>query len=168
MPKRWQRLSMQIHAIAKPRFDAALEKIKSYSQADANQIAAIGYCFGGAQVLNLARMGEDLKGVVSFHGNLVGVTPDKNLLKAKVLVCHGGADQFVTMTEVDKFKKQMDSVGADYAVKVYDSATHSFTNPNATAIGEKFNMPVRYNPAADAASWKDMQDFFNKIFAKVE
>lgn len=151
--------------IAKIRFDAALEKIKSYAQTDVKNIAAIGYCFGGAQVLNLARQGEDLKGVVSFHGNLMGAVPaDKNLLKAKILVCHGEADQFVKPAEVAAFKKQMDSIGADYTLKTYPGATHAFTNPDATENGKKFNMPIAYNGAADTASWNEMKIFFDKIF----
>src|SRR5436189_146868 len=85
--------------MTKARFDAALNKLKTYSQVDTNQIAAIGYCFGGGVVLNMARMGENLKGVVSFHGGLVGAPADKNLLKAKILVCHGAADQFVKPKE---------------------------------------------------------------------
>jgi len=150
--------------IAKPIFDAALNKLKEFPQTDAAKTAAIGYCFGGAQVIDLAKMGEDLKGVVSFHGNLNVMPANKDLLKAQILVCHGGIDQFVPMTEVEQFKKQMDSIGANYAVKVYEGATHSFTNPNATAIGEQFKMPIQYNAAADTASWNDMKAFFTKIF----
>lgn len=151
-------------ALAKARFDAALDTIKGFAQTDTNNIAAIGYCFGGAMVLNVARMGEKLNGVVSFHGGLVGVPPVKDLLKAKVLVCHGGDDKFVNQKEVDQFKKQMDSIGADYKFIVYPGATHAFTNPNATAMGQKFNIPIAYNAAADSSSWKDMQSFFGKIF----
>lgn len=150
--------------MAQVRFDAALAKLKSYSQTDASRIAAIGYCFGGAQVLNMARLGEDLKGVVSFHGNLVGVPADKSKLKAAVLVCHGAADPFVPNTEVITFKKQMDSIGADYTFKAYEGAVHAFTNPNATALGEKFKIPIKYNAAADSASFQDMKDFFGVIF----
>ena len=150
--------------MAKSRFDAALNKFKSYSQTDGNKIAAIGYCFGGGVLLNTARLGEDIKGVVSFHGSLVGTTPDKNLLKAKILVCHGAEDKFVLPPEVAQFKKQMDSIGADYTFKQYSDATHSFTNPNSTAMGQKFNLPIAYNAAADSASWKDMKEFFDRIF----
>jgi len=151
-------------ALAKSRFDAALAKVKTYSQADTNRVAAIGYCFGGAMALNMARLGEPLRGVVSFHGNLVGVPADKNLLKAKILVCHGADDQFVKAEEVATFKKQMDSIGADYTFKQYAGATHAFTNPDATEYGKKFNMPIAYNAAADTASFKEMTDFFIKIF----
>ena len=150
--------------MAKTRFDAALEIIKRYPQADTTRIAAIGYCFGGAQVINLAKMGENLKGVVSFHGNLTIFPVDKEKLKAPILVCHGQIDQFVTMAEVNKFKHEMDSIHADYTYKSYPGATHAFTNPAATAMGQKFNIPIAYNAAADSLSWLDMKDFFKKIF----
>ena len=113
--------------------------------------------------MNMARLGDPLKGVVSFHGNLLGVPADKNLLKAKILVCHGEADQFIN-AQVAPFKKQMDSIGADYTFKQYPNATHAFTNPASTENGEKFKMPIRYNGAADTASWNDMKDFFARIF----
>jgi dienelactone hydrolase len=150
--------------MTKARFDAAMSKLKTYSQVDTSNMAAVGYCFGGAMVLNMARLGENLNGVVSFHGNLVGTPPDKNLLKAKVLVCHGADDKFVQQPEVEKFKKQMDSIGADYTLKVYPNATHAFTNPAATTNGQKFNIPIAYNAAADSASWNDMKEFFGRIF----
>jgi dienelactone hydrolase len=149
---------------AKARFDAALAKLKSYSQADGNKVAAIGYCFGGAVVLSAAKLGDSLSGVVSFHGNLNVVPANKDLLKAKILVCHGADDKFVQQAEVDQFKKQMDSIGASYTFKSYPGATHAFTNPNATALGEKFKIPIAYNAAADTASWKDMKEFFGTIF----
>lgn len=147
------------------RIDAAIAKIKTYAQTDTSNIAAIGYCFGGAMLLNTARLGDgDLKGVVSFHGNLVGTPADKNLLRSKILVCHGNADAFVPPAEVAQFKKQMDSIGAVYTFIGYDSATHAFTNPDATATGLKFKMDIKYNAAADSASWNDMKTFFGKLF----
>lgn len=151
-------------AMAKARFDAALAYVKTLPAADTSQVAAIGYCFGGTQVLNMAKLGSPLKGVVSFHGGLAGVPADKNLLKAAVLVCHGEADSFVPAAEVAQFKKQMDSIGADYSFKGYANATHAFTNPGATEKGKKYNMPIEYNAAADSASWNDMKAFFGKIF----
>ena len=149
---------------AKARIDAALATLKSMSQTDTSKIAAIGYCFGGGMVLNAAKLGENVNGVVSFHGMLAGVPPKKELLKAKILVCHGAADQFVKQPEVDQFKKQMDSVGADYTFKAYPDAGHAFSNPNSTNVGKQFNIPIAYNAAADSASWKDMKSFFDRIF----
>jgi dienelactone hydrolase len=150
--------------MAKARIEAAIAKIKTYAQTDAGNVAAVGYCFGGGMLLNVVRLGTDLKGIVSFHGSLIGTAANKDLLKAKILVCHGGADPFVPVADADKFKKQMDSIGAVYTFKEYAGATHAFTNPNATAMGEKFKMPIAYNAAADTASWKDMKEFFNGLF----
>jgi dienelactone hydrolase len=152
--------------MAKTRFDAALAKIKSYPQAG-DKIAAIGYCFGGGMVVTMAKLGDDLAGVVSFHGNLVNnkVPTNKDLLKAKILVCHGADDTYVAPAEVAQFKKQMDSIGASYTFKSYPGAVHAFTNPNATAMHQKFpDLNVMYNAAADSASWKDMKEFFSTIF----
>jgi dienelactone hydrolase len=80
------------------------------------------------------------------------------------LVCHGEADSFVPQTEVAQFKKQMDSIGKSYTFKSYPGATHAFTNPQATELGQKFKIPIAYNAAADSASWNDMKDFFKRIF----
>jgi len=146
--------------------EAAQREIIKYDQTDANNIAAIGYCFGGYIVLNAAKLGADLKGIVSFHGGLGGAPANKDLLKAKMLICHGDSDKFVTQTDVETFKRQMDSIKANYTYKSYPNATHAFTNPEATNIGKKFNLPIRYNAEADTASWKDMQVFFDGIFNK--
>ncbi|MEJ7822946.1 MAG: dienelactone hydrolase family protein [Chitinophagaceae bacterium] len=152
-------------ALAKTRLDAALNKLKEYTQTDSENIAAIGYCFGGFVVLNAAKLGADLKGVVSFHGGLGGVPVKKDLLKAQILICHGEADDFVNK-EVEPFKKEMDAAGIEYTFKSYPNATHAFTNPGATEKGKKFNMPIQYNAAADSASWTDMRAFFDRIFIK--
>jgi len=149
--------------MANERIWAALEKIKSYPQADLNKVVAIGYCFGGSMVLNAAKSGIDFKGVVSFHGGLAGLPADKSKLKSKVLVCHGAADQFVPDEEVARFKREMDSIGADYTFKSYADATHAFTNPDATENGKKFNLPIAYNKKADEDSWKDFMAFLKEL-----
>ena len=151
--------------LAKARLDAAINKLKEYAQTDTANIAAIGYCFGGYVVLNAAKLGSNLKGVVSFHGGLGGAPVKKEMIKADILVCHGEADDFVK-AEVEPFKKSMDSAGVSYTFKSYADATHAFTNPGSTENGKKFNMPIQYNAAADTASWNDMKLFFNKIFLK--
>lgn len=148
--------------LGKGRLDAALAKAKTFSQADSNQVVAIGYCFGGSMVLNYAKLGAPVVGVVSFHGALQGVPPQKGT-KAQFLVCHGAADSFVPQQQVDAFRKGMDSAGVAYTFKAYDNATHAFTNPDATKKGEEFKMPIRYNGAADTASWNDMKSFFGRI-----
>ena len=151
-------------SLTKTRLDAALAKLKTFDQLDTSKIAAIGYCFGGFVVLNASRLGADLDGVVSFHGNVSGVPVRKDLLRAQTLVCHGEADQFVPAAELAAFRKSMDSVGAVYSLKTYPGATHAFTNPAATETGKKFNIPIAYNAAADSASWNDMKTFFSDIF----
>ena len=146
--------------------EAALEKLKRYKQVDNHNIFAIGYCFGGSVVLNSAKLGLDFKGVVSFHGGLAGVPASKGLLKAKILVCHGGSDKFISDIDISTFRQQLDSIGADYKFIVYPNATHAFTNPESTNTGKKFNMPIEYNPIADKDSWNDMKLFFTAILKK--
>ena len=150
--------------MGKARIDAALAAAQALPQADSSRTAAIGYCFGGTMVINAAKLGSDLDGVVSFHGGLEGPAPDSSKLKARVLVAHGGADSMVPQPQVDAFRKSMDSVKAHYTFKVYPDATHAFTNPAATATGEKFKLPIRYNKTADAQSWNDMKAFLQEIF----
>lgn len=152
--------------LTKTRLDAALVKLKTFPQVDTSNIAAIGYCYGGYTVLNAAKLGEPLKGVVSFHGNLGGVKPDKNLLKARVLVLHGEADPIVKQDEVSQFRKQMDSVGANYTFKSFPNAKHAFTNPAADSVENKFHIGVGYNADADRQSWNDMKDFLRGLFGK--
>lgn len=149
-------------SMAKTRLDGAINFLKTYPQTDTSEIAAIGYCFGGFVVLNAAKLGADLRGGVTFHGGLDGVKPPKNL-KTKFLICHGANDQFEN-PNVAEFKKEMDSAGVDYIFKLYPNATHAFTNPEATATGKKFNMPIAYNAAADSASWNDMKEFLKNLF----
>jgi dienelactone hydrolase len=104
--------------------------------------------------------------VVSFHGGLSGAPVKKELLKAKILVCHGGSDKFVSMDDYNALRHKLDSIGADNTFKIYPNATHAFTNPDATQNGKKFNLPIEYNEEADKASWKDMKEFLTRIFRK--
>jgi dienelactone hydrolase len=147
-------------ALTLPAINDAINKAASFSQADTSRTAAIGYCFGGFVVLNAAKQGAPLKAVVSFHGGLGGLQPKKGAIKGEILICQGGADEFVLQPEQQAFKKSLDSVGAHYTFVVYPGAQHAFSNPNATATGEKYKLPISYNAAADTASWKAMQDLF--------
>lgn len=149
--------------LASDRIRAALDVAKSYPQADSSRTAAIGFCFGGSMVLNAAKMGMPLDGVVSFHGGLAGVAPSKNVT-SKILVCHGGADGFVPAKDVTAFRKQLDSAGINYTFKEYPGASHAFTNPEATATGQKFNIPISYNESAATAAWSDMKSFFATLW----
>ena len=151
-------------ALAKERIEAAVNKIKEYEQTDASQMACIGYCFGGSMSLNAANMGMDFKAVVSFHGGLQVVPAEAGKTKAKILVCHGAADKFISEDEVKNFRHNLDSVKVDYTFISYPDATHAFTNSESTANGKKFNIPIAYNAAADKKSWEDMKAFFKTIF----
>jgi dienelactone hydrolase len=150
---------------ARDRFNAALKILKEQPETDTSQIAAIGYCFGGGVVLRMALEGADLKGVVSFHGDLpAGPVKDPGKVKAKILVCNGAADQFNPEEKVEEFEKNMKDAGIDSKVINYPDAMHSFTNPAADSLGKKFNLPIAYNKNADEKSWVDMQAFFCEIF----
>jgi dienelactone hydrolase len=165
-PQQAQKLATPFYenpVLARQRLDAALMKLRTFNQVDSTRTAAIGYCFGGFVVLNAAKLGSDLDAVVSFHGGLGGAPAKKDLLKAKILICHGAADNFVPQQEIDLFRKQMDSAGASYVFRVYPDATHAFTNPDATATGERFKLPIQYNAAADSASWEDMKLFLKNL-----
>ena len=115
-------------------------------------------------VLNAAKLGMNFKGVVSFHGGLAGVTAAPGVTKAKILVCHGGADKFISAEDIKKFRDNLDEVKVTYAFKTYEGATHAYSNPDATATGKKFSMPIEYNEAADKQSWNDMKEFLGKAF----
>jgi len=158
---------MKNFAVAKARFMAGMEFLKGQPVVDPARIAAIGYCFGGGIVLNMARQGVDLKGVVSFHGGLAAVQPaQKGAIKAQILVLNGEADRFTTPEQIAAFKKEMKAAGADYWFISYPGALHSFTNPDADRLAKEFKMPIGYNAAADKKSWKEMQKFLKKIFAQ--
>ena len=147
------------------RIKAGFETLHEHARVDGSRIAAIGYCFGGAVALHMARIGMPLKGVVSFHGSLGSFhKPAAGEVQAKVLVCHGAADQFITQAEVDDFKAEMDAAGADYEFIVYDGALHGFTSKEADQNGKKYALPLAYDAAADQGSWQAMVALFEKVF----
>ncbi|MFC1748241.1 dienelactone hydrolase family protein [Pseudomonadota bacterium] len=151
--------------VGKARFMAAMETLKQNKATDVDKIAAIGYCFGGAVVLQMAREGVDLDGVVSFHGSLGTSSPAKpGVVKARVLVAHGAEDPFIPGEHILGFIDEMNTAKADYQLMVYSGAKHSFTNPAANQFGAKFSLPLEYSKKADEASWADMQRFFEEIF----
>ncbi|MFW0754609.1 dienelactone hydrolase family protein [Pseudomonas sp. H11T01] len=154
-------------AAASARFNAGLDLLKKQPQTDPNKLAAIGYCFGGKVVLDAARQGVPLAGVVSFHGALATTTPaTPGSVKAKLLVEHGAKDSMVTPDNVKAFKAEMDKAGADYKFVLLAGAKHGFSNPDADRLshGDHGGPDIGYNKAADEHSWADMQAFFKKIF----
>lgn len=152
---------------ARARFNAAAGFLRGQPNVDRTRIAAIGYCFGGGVVLNMARQGADLKGVASFHGSLSAVQPARRgSVKARILVMNGANDDFVTAEQITAFKTEMKQAGANFRFINYPGAKHAFTNPDATALGEKFSIPLRYNARADRRSWEEMRKFLAEIFEK--
>jgi len=150
---------------AKKRFEAAMKTLKSMPGVDTTKIAAIGYCFGGGIVLNMARMGEDLKAVASFHGSLATQTPaKKGQVKADIMVFTGKEDPMVGAKDVAAFEKEMKKAKVQYDLFSYEGAKHGFTNPDATEVGKKYGLPLAYNEKADTDSWAKLNDFLIKSF----
>jgi len=144
------------------RAAAGLDVLMKHPLVDGKRVAAIGYCFGGTVVLEMARGGANLAGVASFHGGLDAQNPaEPGSLKAKVLVLHGGDDPFVPQAQLAAFEDEMRKAGADWQVHVYGGAVHAFTNPEADGFGLK---GAAYNENADRRSWEDMRVFLAEIF----
>lgn len=144
------------------RIIAGLNKLKTYDFVDKEKIAAIGFCFGGTTVIELARSGADIKGIVSFHGGLD--SPDgeagKNI-NASVLVLHGADDPFVSKNDIEDFIAEMKKGKVDWQMVYYGNAVHSFTKPSA---GKDPSTGAAYNEKAAKRSWKAMEIFLQEIF----
>ncbi len=141
-----------------------LEILQAQELVDPDRIAAIGYCFGGATVTQLAYSGVSIQGVVSFHGMLP--LPDPNQVagtKAKILLAHGNADPFLTEGHIKKFRTALDKAGLDWHMILYAGARHAFTNPGADQHGLE---ALQYNEKADRRSWRHMQIFFEELFVQ--
>lgn len=155
---------MQNMDVAQARFDAALQLLKSQPTVDPEHIAAIGYCFGGSVVLTMADAGKDLDAVAAFHSGVqLPIMPNTGL-KARVLVCNGADDPFISDESVIAYKRAMDSIAADYTYIAYTGAKHSFTSKAADSLGEKFNLPLAYQERADRASWEELKKLLNETF----
>lgn len=153
--------------MAKARFEAGMQLLRKQKNVDAKEMAAIGYCFGGGVVLNMARMGEPLKAVVSFHGSLSTDTPAQaGQIKARLMSFTGEDDVMITADKVAAFKQEMTDAKADFRVVTYPGVKHSFTNPDADELGKKFNLPMAYNAAADKDSWQQATVFLKDVFSK--
>ena len=149
-------------ALLRARILAALDVLKKNEHVDPNHIGAIGYCFGGTTVLELARSGADIAGVISFHGGLDTPTPgDAKNIKGKVLALHGADDPYVPAADVAAFEAEMTKGGVDWQLVVYSGAVHAFTNPGAGTDNSK---GAAYNEKADKRSWEAMKLFFAEAF----
>jgi dienelactone hydrolase len=151
-------------ALLRARVSAALNALSQDARTDASKIAATGYCFGGTTVLELARSGANVKGVVSFHGGLDSPAPaDGKNIKGRVLALHGADDPFVPGKDVDAFEQEMKSAGVDYKLIKYPGAVHSFTHK---AAGNDNSKGAAYNADADRDSWIQMKAFLSAVFTR--
>ncbi len=147
------------------RFRAAMATLNRQRLADRTRTAAIGYCFGGGQVLNMARAGVPILGAVSFHGSLGTDNPAKvGQIKAKIRVFTGAADPMAPPAVVKAFETEMQGAQANYKVVSYPNAMHAFTNPDADKLGKKFGLPLKYDANADHDSWTQTLAFLKEIF----
>jgi dienelactone hydrolase len=144
---------------------AGYQLLIDQASVDARKTAAIGYCFGGAMVLHMARIGLPLSAVASFHGALGSFhEAEPGSIQPRILVSHGEADSMVTMDDLANFRVEMDAAGADYEVDLYTGAKHGFSNRGADENASKYGIDVGYNAAADTASWQAMTSLFNRVF----
>src|SRR5580692_5287997 len=147
--------------LLRARVNAGLDELKQNDLVDTSRVAAIGYCFGGTTVIELARSGAELKGVVSFHGGLDSPTPeDGKNIKCKVLALAGADDPFQKPDDLTAFEQEMRDSKVDWQIAFYGGAVHAFTQPNPGFV----NAGAKYNEKADKRSWQAMKDFFAEIF----
>ena len=147
--------------LLRARVNAALDTLEKQPLVDTKRVAAIGYCFGGTTVLELARSGADIAGIVTFHGGLDTPTRDAKNIKCKVLICHGADDPYVPATDVTALQDEFRKAGVDWQMIYYSGAVHSFTRPSS---GNDNSKGAAYNEKADKRSWQAMKDFFAEIF----
>ncbi|MEM7311355.1 MAG: dienelactone hydrolase family protein [Planctomycetota bacterium] len=146
------------------RFQAAKRLLNEHATTDPSDTAAIGYCFGGAIVLHMARTGADLDAVAAFHAGALETGNDAANIQGRVLVAHGADDPFVEPEAITSFQRAMDAAGVDYELVLYPDAVHGFTNPEATVTGQRFDLPLAYQKEADERSWATMQALFADVF----
>ena len=149
------------------RFNAARDTLAKHPTVDSTRTGAIGFCFGGSVVLEMARAGADLAGVAAFHAGVTTANPAApGKVRSKVLVLNGAADPFIKPDQVEAFKKEMETAKVNYRYVNYPGAVHAFTNPEATEKGKQFNLPLAYHPEADKQSKAEAAKFFRELFGR--
>ena len=151
---------------AADRFDAGVQLLKQHQTVDPQKISAIGYCFGGGIVLEMARRGADLDVVGSFHGTLGTENPAApGSINGRILAFNGAADPFVKTEQVDAFKAEMRAATSNFMFIDFPGVKHSFTNPDADEAGARFNLPLAYNANADRVSWEMLNLALQQAYA---
>jgi dienelactone hydrolase len=153
------------HQVALARFQAAERFLNKQANVKKGELAALGYCFGGGVVLNMARLGEPLKAVVSYHGVLasdIAIKPGD--IKARLRIFNGAADPIVPPAQVDSFKTEMDNAKVDYVLVDYPDVKHTFTNREADSYAAQFGLPLKYDAHADSDSWAKTMEFLKATF----
>lgn len=151
--------------MARARIEAALAQLRKHPTVAADRVAALGYCFGGSVVLEMARLGLDLDAVVSYHGSLALSTPaEPGRIKARVAVFTGADDPMIPPAQVDAFRRDMEGAGARLTLVSYPGVRHSFTNPEADRLAARFGLPLAYDRAADEDSWRRTEALLKEVF----
>lgn len=164
--KKFMQAAMGNKDALEARFRAAMELLQNHESVDADRIAAQGYCFGGAVVLNMARLGMDLDGVVSFHGSLGSdIQPEEGGISARILVYTGGADPFVPVDQVTGFVGEMVKAEADLTLVSFPDVKHSFMSSDADRLGAKFDLPMAYDEEAADRAWEGTKVFYQNLFS---
>lgn len=152
-------------AVTRARFLAALEAVASHDAVDGDRAAAIGFCFGGGVVVHMARSGAPLRAVASFHGSLgLAVTDGPDVIDCRVAAYNGEQDVLVPAEDIAAFQAEMAKVDAHHYLVQLPGALHGFSNPIASTNGEKYGLPLAYDPVADATAWGHMQLLLRDVF----
>jgi dienelactone hydrolase len=163
--KGWMMAVMQNPQEGEKRFEAGKAALLADAHVDPTRVAAMGYCMGGALVLQAARRGDHFRAVAVFHGNYATEAPlQKGKFDGKIFIAHGEADSFSTPEQVAGIKKELDDAGVVYELVSYPNAKHGFTNPQATELGQKNGLDLAYDAEADKQSWAKLQDVLAHAF----
>ncbi len=168
-PKRAGELAGQFYGkpLMAERARAGLDALLATGLVDETRVASIGFCFGGAVSQALAYSGAPLAGIVSFHGSLLPASAEAaQRNRARLLICHGAADNFIPKDNLDAFIRSLDAGALDYQFISYAGALHAFMNPGADAVRERHGLNIAYHPVAAARAWGHLRQFFAEIFAR--
>lgn len=156
---------IQDMSVTRARFSAALDAVSVHEAVEPSKAGAIGFCFGGGVVVHMARSGAPLRAVASFHGSLgLAVTEGPGVIDCRVAAYNGEQDVLVPEEDIVAFESEMRKAGAHHYLLQLPGALHGFSNPVASTNGEKYGLPLAYDPVADATAWGHMQLLFRDVF----